>query len=75
MRTAEQRKASFLRELQDLLNRYQAELQVTDDGKDYGMHTGVCQITMPSIYDNDHNLIADYCEFELDTFMSPVVLP
>ena len=66
MKTAEQREAEFRKELQALLDKHGAELEVTDDGKDYGMHSGVCRITMMSIYDYDSDsLVADFCEFEI----------
>lgn len=62
--TAAQREAAFRADLTALLGRHGADLQVTDDGKGYGMQSGVCRITMTSIYECDE-LAKDYCEFDL----------
>lgn len=63
--TTDNREKTFRKELQELLDRYNAELNVTDDGKSYGMHSGICLIEMDAIYDKDRNRIADYIEFEI----------
>lgn len=39
-----------------------AELEVTDDGKNYGMQSGVLRVTMKSVWDGD-KLVKDFCEF------------
>ena len=64
MKTAKEREDAFRKDLATLLEAHSAELQVTDDGRPYGMHSGVCRITMMSKYDGDQ-LVADFAEFEL----------
>jgi len=65
MKTAKEREALFREDLAGLLELHGAELTVTDDGKPYGMQSGVCKITMQSLWDKDNNQIADYAEFDL----------
>lgn len=62
--SAAQREAAFRADLTALLDRHGAELQVTDDGKGYGMQSGVCRVTMTTIYENNE-LAKDFCEFDL----------
>jgi hypothetical protein len=40
-----------------------AELEVTDDGKPYGLHSGVLRITMQSVFEGDE-CVKEFCEFE-----------
>jgi hypothetical protein len=63
-KTAHEREAAFRQDLADLLAKHDAELEVTDDGKGYGMHNGICVITMMPKYQGDE-LVADYTEFRL----------
>lgn len=70
MVTSDQRKADFMADLQAVLDKHFAELQVTDDGAGYGMHNGVCRVTMASLY-SGHELVRDFVEFELPSFMWP----
>jgi len=65
MKTAKQREEDFRRDLAELLARHDAELTVTDDGKSYGMHSGVCLITMQTEWNKDGDILADYTEFRL----------
>ncbi len=70
MVTAEEREKDFLAKLEKLLIETGAELQVKDDGRPYGMHSGIVEITMNSIYDYEKDrLEKDFCEFELPTYM------
>lgn len=59
----EQRRDSFMRDLQSVLNKHKAEIQVTDDGKDYGLHNGVARVSL----DADGDL--PFTEFDLPTYM------
>ncbi len=59
------RKEDFMSDLQALLDKHNAELEVSDDGGEYGMHLGVCIISFAS--DSDHA----YLEFKLPTYLSP----
>ena len=63
--TANEREAAFRMKLRILLEGFGAELEITDDRKEYGMQSGIAIITMPAIWDDDGNLIKDYCEFEI----------
>lgn len=65
MRPAQQREADFRRELAELLRKHGAEIQVTDDGRPYGLHSGICRVTMEGKYDKDGAVVEDYTEFDL----------
>jgi hypothetical protein len=65
MRTAAEREASFRADLAELLAKHKAELDITDDGSSYGMHSGIAVVTMMSEFDEDGNLLADYTEFRI----------
>lgn len=65
MKTAKQREEDFRRDLAELLACHDAELTVTDDGKVYGMHSGVCLISMQSEWNKDGDILAEYTEFQL----------
>ena len=65
MQTAKEREEAFRRDLAELLAKHKAELNITDDGKSYGMHCGVAEVTMMSEWDADGNLTADYAEFRI----------
>lgn len=62
--TPEQRRDAFLSDLQAVLNRHKAEVIVTDDGKGYGMHSGLARVTL----DTDGDL--PFTEFDLPGFMT-----
>ena len=64
MKTAQEREADFRREFAELLARHCAELEVTDDRKPWGMHSGIARITMDSKY-IDGALVEDFTEFLL----------
>ena len=40
------RQEAFMADLQELLNKHKAELEVTDNGRPYGMHAGVCEVSL-----------------------------
>ena len=63
------RKDDFMRDLQALLNKHCAYLDIGDDGGEYGMHSGVCTITFNFKPD------MDYLDFELPTHMTPESTP
>ena len=64
MKTAIEREAEFRKDLQALLNKHGAELNITDDGKPYGMHRAVCRVEMDGIYENGCTVL-EYAEFDL----------
>ncbi|MDP1650508.1 MAG: hypothetical protein Q8M01_20230 [Rubrivivax sp.] len=65
MKTAVERERAFRDDLAALLKKHNAELAVTDDGRSYGMHRGIAEVTMMSEWDEDHNQTAEYVEFRI----------
>ena len=64
MRTAKEREHAFRLDLAKLLAKHEAEINVTDDGKEFGLHSGVCEISMFGKWE-DGQLVAEYTEFRL----------
>jgi len=64
MKTKAEREAEFRKDLQELLNKHKAELNITDDGKPYGMHSAICRVEMDGSYDYDKPILP-YAEFDL----------
>jgi len=72
MRTKAQRQEAFMKELQSLLNKHGAELEVQEDGEGYyGNHSSVTNISMGGIWNQDNDCEAEYVEFDLPTYMTP----
>lgn len=65
MKTAAEREAAFREDFEALLKRHKAEFDVTDDGRPYGMHSGVAEITMSGEWDEDGSQTAEYAEFRI----------
>ena len=65
MKTAKEREEAFRCDLAELLARHKAELAITDDGKSYGMHSGIAVVTMMSEWDEAGNQTAEYTEFRI----------
>ena len=65
MKTAQQREEDFRRDLQALLEKHSADLEVTDDRKPWGMHSGIAVVTMMAERDADGNETAAYTEFRI----------
>lgn len=63
MQTAKEREAAFRRDLAELLTKHKAELAITDNGKSYGMHSGIAAVTMMSEWNTEGNLTGEYTEF------------
>lgn len=61
---AKEREAAFRAALDELCKKHGAELELTDDGKPYGMHSPVLFISMVGEYDKDGNTIKEYCNFD-----------
>jgi len=68
VRTADERQKDFIADLQLLLKRHGAELQVGDDGAAYGMAQGEVSICMDGVYIDD-KLKSEFCEFILPSYM------
>lgn len=60
--TPSEREQAFRAAIAAVCKEHGAELEVTDDGESYGMHTGVLRVTMVSVWDDDR-LVKDFCEF------------
>ena len=65
MQAPKEREDAFRRDLAELLAKHKAEIDITDDGKGYGMHRGIATVTMTSEWDDAGNQIADYTEFRI----------
>ena len=65
MITSAERECAFRKDLAELLAKHDAELQVTDDGKGYGFHRGVCEISMGARWDSEGTQTAEYTDFQL----------
>ena len=65
MKTKKEREEEFRRDLAELLAKHKAELDITDDGKSYGMHSGIAVVTMMNEWDEDGNQAAEYTEFRI----------
>lgn len=60
MKTAEEREAAFRADLKDLLKRHGAEMDITDDGKPFGLHSPIVIIRM-----SGETVDLPYIKFEL----------
>ena len=69
MKDAATLQAEFMTDLNALLRRHCAEIQVTDDGKSYGMQGGVCEVSISSRYNDANECVREGADFELDTWM------
>lgn len=65
MKTAQQREEEFRKDLAELLAKHGAEMDITDDGRPWGMHSGVCHITMYGKYDEEGNTLEEDASFNL----------
>lgn len=65
MKTAKQRECEFLADLKILLEKHGAEIDITDDGRPYGLHSGVCLVSMSGKYAEDGEMTEEYAEFRL----------
>ena len=65
MQTPKEREDAFRVDLAELLAKHKAELEITDDRKDYGLHSGIAVVTMTSEWDADGNQTAEYTEFRI----------
>jgi hypothetical protein len=65
MKTAQQREEAFRMDFEALCEKHNATINVTDDGKPYGMHNGVATVTMEASWDGNGNQTEEYTEFNL----------
>lgn len=64
MISPEEREQAFRDALSKLLEEHGAEMKITDDGKPWGRHSGVVEIYMPTVWENDI-VVKEYTEFNL----------
>ena len=65
MQTPKEREDAFRRDLATLLEKHKAALDITDDRKDWGMHSSIAVVTMTSEWDEDGNQTAEFTEFRI----------
>lgn len=66
MLTSKEREESFRKDLKELLDKHKAEMDITDDGRPYGMHSGEVRIYMDGEYCKEtFECIKEYTEFIL----------
>jgi hypothetical protein len=65
VQTPKEREDAFRRDLSELLAKHKAELEITDDRKGYGQHSGIAVVTMMSEWDEAGNQTAEYTEFRI----------
>lgn len=62
--SAIERQTRFCKDLQELLEFHQAEFNLTDNGRGYGLHTPVLEVHMNTVY-RDREIISSYHGFTL----------
>ncbi|WP_139786801.1 hypothetical protein [Desulfamplus magnetovallimortis] len=65
MKTAAEREMNFRRDLDELLAKHKAELDITDDGAEYGMHSAIAVVTMMPEWSQDGDQTTEYTEFRI----------
>lgn len=65
MKTSKEREEEFRLELNDLLAKHKAELEISSEGKPYGKHIGIAVITMMPVYDENETQTAEYTDFRI----------
>ncbi len=65
MKTAAEREAAFRKEFDELCKKHNAEVVITDDGKPWGMHSPLVEITMEGQWNSDNETIAEFTLFHL----------
>lgn len=59
----EQREQAFRDAIAKVCAEFNAEIQITDDGKPYGMHSPIMSVTMDTIRNSDDEIIVDFFSF------------
>lgn len=60
-----QREEAFRKDLAELLKKHRAEMDITDDGKSYGMHSAIVMIYMDGVYDDFGVALEELTQFQL----------
>lgn len=65
---AKDRAIQFKKELAELLKKYNAEIEVVNNG--YGYHIDeVMEVYIPAVYDKDGNCVAESAEIKLGKYV------
>ena len=67
--TPQETREAFMTEFQDLLRRYNAEFDIVEVERRYFSEC-VPEITFNKIYDEDGNVVRDFSEFQMPSFIS-----
>lgn len=59
-----ERERAFRDALKTLCEQHGAEIEITDDGRPYGMQSGALIVTMQPVYEGDE-CVKEFCEFGL----------
>ena len=65
MKTAKEREKEFRDRLEELFAEFEAEYSITDDGKPYGFHQPVFNISMYAKYNPNGDCVAEFTSFNL----------
>ena len=71
METKEQISAAFKAELQELLDKYSADIEAKDHWLGYSECGEDVRMTVdiPAIYDNEYNCLREYTEIDLGSYL------
>lgn len=61
--TNEEREKAFREAIARVCTEFKAEIQITDDGKPYGMHSPIMRVTFDTIVENDE-IVSDFFSFD-----------
>lgn len=70
MKTVEQRKEEFMRELHQLCYKHKCEMSLSDDGKGYGQHSPTIVLVFDGVYD-DGEILEEFGVLEIDGLYIP----
>jgi len=65
MITAKEKEDAFRADFAELLTKHKAQLEITDDGKPYGMHSPIAEIWIDAEFDADGNETAKHADFRI----------
>jgi len=65
MKSKEQLEKDFRKDLKILLKKHNAEMEITDDDKPYGMHSAIVTIYIANTWDDKGETTSKNCEFNL----------
>jgi hypothetical protein len=69
MKSALQVESEFKEDIKTLLAKYGAEVELIDKGRDWS-YDYVIQVTIPARYDDHQNVISDFSQFSLGSWIN-----